>query len=109
MYAFLSAGWVLPSLLAPGLAGVITDGPGWRWVFLGIVPIALAVGAFAAVAMRRVPPPPPSEPQPTRLPTAVRLSVGTGILVTGLQAANPLVVARPSPSAPLSPCPLCAA
>lgn len=91
MYAFLSAGWVLPSLLAPGLSGVITDGVGWRWVFLGIVPLAIVVGGFAAVAMRHVPPPPPAPRAPTRLATAVRLSVGVGAAVTGLQTAHPIV------------------
>lgn len=96
MYAVLSAGWVLPSLIAPGLAGAITDGPGWRWVFLGIVPIAVAVAIVTAVAMRRVPPPATdrSSPRtPSRLPTAIRLSGGVGLLVTGLQNDRPLVMA----------------
>ena len=91
MYALLSAGWVLPSIIAPGLSGLITDGPGWRWVFLGIVPVAMTVGVITTRAMRTVPPPPPTPREPTRLPTAVRLSVGVGATVTGLQTANPLL------------------
>lgn len=93
MYAFLSAGWVLPSLVAPGLSGLITDGVGWRWVFLGIVPVALGVASFAAVALRSVPPPPPPEPAPSRVPQAIRLSIGAGLVVSGLQTSNPVVAA----------------
>ena len=35
MFAVLSAGWVLPSLVAPAIAGAITQHLGWRWMFLG--------------------------------------------------------------------------
>jgi MFS family permease len=89
MYAILSAGWVLPSLIAPGLSGVVTDRVGWRWVFLGIVPVALVVGTVTAAAMRRVPPPnvdPNIDPPRSLLPAAIRLSGGVGLLVTGLQS-----------------------
>ena len=34
VYAYLSAGWVLPSLFAPALSGWVTDTFGWEWVFL---------------------------------------------------------------------------
>ena len=91
MYAFLSAGWVLPSLIAPGLAGAVTGGVGWRWVFLGIVPVAVVVGVITSTAMRSVGPPPAGPRAPSRLPTALRLSGGVGILVAGLQTARPAV------------------
>jgi MFS family permease len=95
MYAILSAGWVLPSLIAPGLAGAVTDGAGWRWVFLGIVPLAIVVGSVTAVAMRHVPAPvlaPDAVRPPSRLPTALRLSGGVGLLVTGLQSDRPALL-----------------
>lgn len=94
MYAVLSAGWVLPSLIAPGLSGAVTDGLGWRWVFMGIIPVAVAVGAVTAFAMRHVPPPvvDPTAPRPpSRLPTAIRLSGGVGLVVTGLQSDRPVL------------------
>lgn len=53
MYALLSAGWVLPSLVAPAFGGVVTEQFGWRWVFFGIVPLAVAVGAMASIPMRQ--------------------------------------------------------
>lgn len=88
MYAYLSAGWVLPSLFAPALSGWVTDTFGWEWVFLGLVPFTLAVGALAvrpmmrygAVAFERA---------GSKVPAAVVAAVGVGMLVTGLQLANP--------------------
>lgn len=84
MYAFLSAGWVLPSLVAPLIAGWITDRFGWRWVFLGIVPPALAVAVLAVRPMfdHR----PVAQPaEPSRVPLAIAAAVGVGALVTALQ------------------------
>ncbi|MGH3452937.1 MAG: MFS transporter [Nocardioidaceae bacterium] len=34
MFSLFAAMWVLPSILGPGVAGVITEYAGWRWVFL---------------------------------------------------------------------------
>lgn len=53
--AAMSAGWVLPSLVAPALAGWITERFGWRWVFYGIVPIVAVLGAFVAPMLLKLP------------------------------------------------------
>jgi MFS family permease len=37
MVAILASAWVLPGLIGPALAGIISDFLGWRWVFLGLV------------------------------------------------------------------------
>jgi MFS family permease len=92
MYAFLSVGWVLPSLLAPALAGIVTDHIGWRWVFLGMLPLGAVIGAvtfaaLSAVADRPAPAPGTTRP-PSRLPQAVRLAAGVGAIVVGLQEAK---------------------
>lgn len=92
MYAFLSVGWVLPSLLAPALAGIVTDHIGWRWVFLGMLPLGAVIGVFtfgalAAVADRPAAAAGTARP-PTRFPQAVRLAGGVGAIVVGLQEAR---------------------
>jgi MFS family permease len=95
MYAFLSAGWVLPSLFAPAIAGWITDSFGWPWVFWGIIPLAVAVGALAAQPMRRYGPV-EGVAISSRVPQALVAAGGIGALVVGLQFANPLAAVSTS-------------
>ncbi len=90
MYAYLSAGWVLPSLFAPALSGWVTDTFGWEWVFLGLIPFAILVGALAVGPMTHFQPQ-QLERKATRIPSAVIAAGGIGLLVTGLRFANPLV------------------
>jgi MFS family permease len=42
VFVGFSTAWVLPSLLGPFLAGVIAQTVGWRWIFCGIIALALA-------------------------------------------------------------------
>jgi MFS family permease len=90
MYAFLSAGWVLPSLVAPALAGTVTEQFGWRWVFLGIVPFAFTVGALAVRPMLGFRPVVLADRTSSRVPLALGAAAGIGAVVTGLQFANPV-------------------
>ncbi|RBY86606.1 MFS transporter [Blastococcus sp. TF02A-30] len=53
LFAAFSAAWVLPALVGPLLAGLITTHAGWRWVFLGLLPL-IAVGlGLILPALRR--------------------------------------------------------
>ncbi len=55
IYAANAAAWVLPAVIGPSVAGVVTVSVGWRWVFLGLVPL-VAVGVFMlVVVVRRLP------------------------------------------------------
>ncbi|MEN9646607.1 MAG: hypothetical protein RL238_3276 [Actinomycetota bacterium] len=87
MFAILSAGWVLPSLFAPLVSGWVVDTFGWRWVFLGIIPFAVAVAAMAVQPMRRFGPV-EAERGASRIPFAVAAALGVGALATGLQMAT---------------------
>ncbi|HTH06553.1 MAG TPA: MFS transporter [Ilumatobacteraceae bacterium] len=89
MFAFLSAAWVLPSLLAPAISGIVTDAFGWRWVFLGLVPAAVAVGVLAVRPMLEFGPS-VTEPRASRIPAALAAAAGVGLFVTGLQFADPI-------------------
>ena len=43
MFAVLSSAWVLPGLIGPAVSGAVAVTFGWRWVFLGLLPlVALA-------------------------------------------------------------------
>ncbi|MFE0170833.1 MFS transporter [Streptomyces sp. NPDC059002] len=66
------------------LGGLLTDGPGWEWIFYVNVPIgaALLLALPALVAART--------PRPARLdvPGALLVTAGTGALIYGLVAAG---------------------
>lgn len=90
IFAWVSAGWVLPSLVAPGLAGWITNTIGWRWVFLSVLPLVIATAALVLPAMSN-----PAlvgtgthsvEASRRRLGHAAVLALGIGALAIGLQS-----------------------
>jgi MFS family permease len=51
-FSLTSAAWVVPSLVGPSLAGLVASTIGWRWVFGGMVPIAIT-GALILVPCLR--------------------------------------------------------
>ena len=74
-YGFWTAAFGAGSAFGPILGGLLTEGPGWRWVFLGCVPLsALAVlAALRFVPEGRAPVRPHWDP----------LSIGTSVLAIG--------------------------
>lgn len=55
MSAVLAGAWVVPSLIGPVVAGFVTVAFGWRWVFLGLVPLLVVGTAFVVPVVRRLP------------------------------------------------------
>jgi MFS family permease len=55
VFGLLAAAWVVPSLIGPTAAGVITEQVGWRWVFLGIAPFALLGVLLLTPVIRKLP------------------------------------------------------
>jgi MFS family permease len=51
LMALLSSAWVTPALVGPALAGAVAEAVGWRWVFLGLVPV---LGVVAALTLPRL-------------------------------------------------------
>jgi len=44
VFGVISAAWVLPALIGPAVAGLLTDHASWRWVFFGLAPfVALGI------------------------------------------------------------------
>ena len=98
MIALVSSAWVVPGLVGPGLAGFVTDALDWRWVFLGIVPPVILMGVavypqlarLGAAAPTRV----PMRPDASRAFDAVRLAIGSTIVLGSLTVGSlPLAVA----------------
>jgi MFS family permease len=57
MFAVLSTAWVIPGLIGPAVAALVAAAAGWRWVFLGLLPLVAVAGLLAVLALRRVPRP----------------------------------------------------
>ena len=86
VFGAISAAWVIPSLVGPVVAGALAEGPGWRWVFLGLVPLVAAAIASLVPTLRRLRrPADPARPRPGRLVAAVATSLGVAAVQWSLQ------------------------
>jgi MFS family permease len=56
MLAVLAGAWVFPGLVGPLLSAEVASTLGWRWVFLGLIPLVAAAGALALPALARLGP-----------------------------------------------------
>jgi MFS family permease len=83
MFALFSTAWVVPSLIGPAFSGFIGETVGWRWVFLGLVPLLIVIGVSAAFAVRHIPAP-ETPSRGASLIDAVLVATGAGLLVAGL-------------------------
>lgn len=85
IFAWVSAAWILPSLVAPLVAGWLTSEVSWRWVFFGMLPLVAAAAVVTVPSMTGIGAVHAHERRPTRVWIAVRLSAGVGALVAGVQ------------------------
>jgi MFS family permease len=95
-FALTSAAWVVPSLVGPSLAGLVASTVGWRWVFGGMVPIALAgvlilVPCLRDIASHEHPSedetPLPATPAHRSWVAGVQLAIGLGAIQEAAQLA----------------------
>src|SRR5262249_21941082 len=91
MMALLSSAWVMPALIGPGVAGVLAESLSWRRVSLGLLPLRAMAARLTLRALRRMALTAPETPAASRLPAALRLTAGTGLLLAGLDLSNPLL------------------
>ena len=100
LFAVLSTAWVVPGLLGPALSALVATHLGWRYVFLGLLPLVLLAAGLALPSLRRIGPPPigsaaapgqEAEPSGSGLLDAVRVSGGAGLFLAGLTNRSPLL------------------
>lgn len=89
MFAANAAAWVLPAVAGPSLAGLITETVGWRWVFLGLVPLALLGLALLAPHARRLRTRAPGEGRRAGVWAAVGAAVGVAVVTWAAQHPSP--------------------
>ncbi|MEX0767683.1 MAG: MFS transporter, partial [Microthrixaceae bacterium] len=86
VFAVMSTAWVVPSLVSPLTASLIADSFGWRWVFLGLIPITLVVAVVGGRAVSTVGAPVQTDQNQAGTPIGrvIVLAVGSALLLGGL-------------------------
>jgi MFS family permease len=92
MFAVLSTAWVLPGLIGPAIAGAVASAFGWRWVFLGLLPLVALAAGMTTRALHELGPPGGDEPVDRRLGALV-LVIGAAMVIAGGTAHS--IVATP--------------
>ena len=83
VFAAMSGAWVLPSIVGPLAAGLVTEHLTWRLVFLGLVPLAVVPALLTMPAVRHL----RHEPT-TRSGGRAALAVGIAVAAASLQYAG---------------------
>ncbi len=93
LFAVLSTAWVAPGLIGPAISALVATHFGWRYVFLGLLPLVLFAAALALPSLRRLGPPsqPAASPRAASLLDAARVAVGAGMFLSGLTSRSPLL------------------
>src|ERR1700761_3471696 len=84
MMAVLSTAWVAPGLAGPAISAEVARLVGWRWVFLGLLPVVVVAGSLAVPALVRVGPPDEAPPAGQRLGDGVLTAAGATMALAGL-------------------------
>ncbi|MBV9011744.1 MAG: MFS transporter [Pseudonocardiales bacterium] len=97
IFALLATAWVAPGAVGPFVAGALADTVGWRWVFIGLLPLVVTVAALTVPAL---PGPAPPDGAIRRLPVADALAVATGVglLLTALDSTRWIIAAALAPT-----------
>lgn len=82
--ALISSSWVIPALLAPAAAGIVGDLFGWRFVFLGLLPLLVAIPFLMLRALRTLGSPTGAPLEGLTTFRALRLSAGLGLFLYGI-------------------------
>ena len=78
IFGAFAAAWVIPSMVGPTIAGVVAEAAGWRWVFLGVVALALAATAVLLPGLRDL----VDHPEPSAVATVGRLALAAVVAVS---------------------------
>lgn len=86
MIAILASAWVVPGLIGPSFAAVIAIFAGWRWVFLGLIPVLPLATLLVLPSLRTLTYATASASwNLPRLLAAIGLVIGSGLTLAGLQ------------------------
>ena len=86
MFAVLSTAWVIPGLIGPAIAALVAAAAGWRWVFLGLLPLVAVAGLLAVVALRHVPRPAVTGRAPMPYLPVLGVVAGAGLALASISS-----------------------
>lgn len=84
MIAVISTAWIAPGLAGPAISAEVARAFGWRWVFLGLLPLVGIAGSIAMPALVRLGKPEASDASEHHLSDAIRTCAGTAMMLAGL-------------------------
>lgn len=88
-FGVLSASWVLPALLGPVVAGLLTQHLSWRWVFLGLAPLVCLGALLLVPTVRRFGARSDEAPPVRRGLPAAAVGAAAGVIGLDWAAQNP--------------------
>ncbi len=91
VFGLISSAWVVPSLVGPPIAGLVTDTLSWHWVFLGLVPLVVLAAALVVPATRQLERSDPARTTPRArglVPAAVTAALAVAALSWAGQASS---------------------
>jgi MFS family permease len=84
MMAVLSTAWVVPGLIGPAISAEVAHLFGWRWVFLGLLPVVAVAGGIAVPSLVRLGAPGAEPAQEHRPVDAILTAAGVTVFLAGL-------------------------
>ncbi len=84
MMAVLSTAWVIPGILGPALAAAVAHLFGWRWVFLGLLPLVAVAGPLALPALVKLGRPDQRSAIEHRVSDGIRTAVAAALVLAAL-------------------------
>ncbi len=84
MMALLSTAWVVPGLAGPALSAEVARVFGWRWVFLGLLPVVAVTASIAVPSLVRLGPPGSRPGAEHRVTDGIAAAAGTALVLAGL-------------------------
>jgi MFS family permease len=91
VFAILASAWIVPGLVGPTIAAFVALQLGWRWVFLGLIPLVAGAAMIAIPPLLRLGPPGRVAGAPHRTVDALRVALGTGLALASLTNRSPVV------------------
>jgi MFS family permease len=90
LFAIFSTAWVVPGIIGPAVSGAIADHFGWRFVFLGLLPLVLVAAAMTLPSLLELAATPGAVLDDHRL-EAIAVTVGAGLVLGGLSSGSPII------------------